>query len=65
MMNNVRFVKYPDEGEEIVVRKLTPYETEKLLDFLLERMGGDRLSDALAELAQEATHGEADSITWD
>jgi hypothetical protein len=67
---NARFIKYPDnpldyDSPPTIVRKLTPQEEETLLDLLLEKVGGDIMSDTLYEVAQEATKGQADSITWD
>ena len=65
-LKNARFIKYPeDDSEPIVVRKLTQVEKDTLLEELLEKVGGDTMSDLLYEKAQEATQGKADSITWD
>jgi len=68
-LKRARFIKYPPDMDiykpDTVVRPLTTKEKEVLLERLLEHIGGDRLSDLLAEVASEATQGQADSITWD
>ncbi len=66
-LEKARFIKYPEglDEPEITIRCLTTKEKELLLGRILERMGGDRLSDLLAEVASEATKGQADSISWD
>ena len=66
-LKRARFVKYPEKLDEpeVTIRPLTAKEKELLLSRILERMGGDRLSDLLAEVASEATKGQADSIVWD
>ncbi len=69
-LKNARFVKYPVDpldfdAPNTVVRKLTPQEVGILVEQLLEGMGGDRLVDLLANIAQQATRGQADFIEWD
>ena len=65
-MKNARFARFDESTDGYkTVRSLTRYEKDMLLASILDRMGGDRLSDLLAEIAAEATQDRAETILWD